>query len=501
MRLGQSWSPWLIALGLALTGCKCAETQPVSPHADVIAAMEAWPDCAGVPGNEYWYRIRLQGRDAGYRHLVIRECDTPSAARLLLEIEERFEFLRAGQLVDMRSRTRALLDGRGCTLRLASTRAQSGQPPRVLQAGRVGSEMITVRGPEKRVLPFEPEAKDGDLFHRFVLPEEIPEAGREIRFRSYSASTAGYVDNRIEVLPTEGGIQLVHTTAEMPGMRIRMNLDQDRVLRTADARLGDLQIEYRRSDRRPARDDRTGLADVASLMRVETIGSIEDPRRAELVRCRLENLPPQVDTGSFSGPGQRVVAEPGSGVLVVESFRLGPPPRIEFPPGPPGPDLARWLRPTALAQAHHPEVRALARELTGGAGDSWTAARRLRNWIAAEIQGDMGLNFASAAEVLRARRGDCSEKSVLLTALARSVGIPARSVVGLVYHRGAFAGHMWTEVWVGEWRPLDAALEPETPHPARIRLAVHPLDLSDDRTHVHNLSLIIVSGVRVVIEK
>jgi transglutaminase-like putative cysteine protease len=48
---------------------------------------------------------------------------------------------------------------------------------------------------------------------------------------------------------------------------------------------------------------------------------------------------------------------------------------------------------------------------------------------------------------------------VLFNALARAVGIPARTVVGLVHLRGAFYYHAWSEVWLGRWLSLDSTLD------------------------------------------
>ena len=62
----------------------------------------------------------------------------------------------------------------------------------------------------------------------------------------------------------------------------------------------------------------------------------------------------------------------------------------------------------------------------------------------------------SATEVLRTRRGDCNEHAVLVAALARAVGIPARVVAGLVLTEGGLAWHAWNELWVGGWVSADA---------------------------------------------
>jgi hypothetical protein len=60
-------------------------------------------------------------------------------------------------------------------------------------------------------------------------------------------------------------------------------------------------------------------------------------------------------------------------------------------------------------------------------------------------------------------RGDCTEHAVLLAALARAFGRPARVAVGLllaqVEDRPAAFGHAWTEVREGgAWRTADATL-------------------------------------------
>lgn len=74
--------------------------------------------------------------------------------------------------------------------------------------------------------------------------------------------------------------------------------------------------------------------------------------------------------------------------------------------------------------------------------------------------------FASASETARNRTGDCSEHGVLLAAMLRVDGIPARVATGLVYFNpetaqgeGVYGWHMWTQAIVdGHWIDLDATL-------------------------------------------
>ncbi len=82
----------------------------------------------------------------------------------------------------------------------------------------------------------------------------------------------------------------------------------------------------------------------------------------------------------------------------------------------------------------------------------------------------------SALEVLKSKVGDCNEHAVLLTALLRASGIPARVCVGLVYTRGKFFYHAWTEAYVGKWISMDATLNQMPVDATHIRLARGGLD-------------------------
>jgi hypothetical protein len=74
---------------------------------------------------------------------------------------------------------------------------------------------------------------------------------------------------------------------------------------------------------------------------------------------------------------------------------------------------------------------------------------------------DFSIGFASSNEIIDTRRGDCTEHAVLLAALCRAAGIPARVAMGLVYleHSSSFGYHMWTEVFIGRnWYALDGTI-------------------------------------------
>ncbi len=119
-------------------------------------------------------------------------------------------------------------------------------------------------------------------------------------------------------------------------------------------------------------------------------------------------------------------------------------------------------QPNSLIQSDDEAVVAMANSVAPDERDSTKLAVALEKFVHDTIKlKDFSQAFATAAEVARTPEGDCTEHAVLLAALARARGIPARVAIGLVYQPStqSFGYHMWNELWIGDrWVPLDATL-------------------------------------------
>jgi transglutaminase-like putative cysteine protease len=112
-------------------------------------------------------------------------------------------------------------------------------------------------------------------------------------------------------------------------------------------------------------------------------------------------------------------------------------------------------------------------------------AERLTRYVNTLLEKKPTVSLPSAREVLRTKVGDCNEHTALHVAMARSLGIPARVAVGLVYvlgAQGAFYYHAWPEVYIDEgngrglWLPVDPTLNEFTADATHVRLARGGLD-------------------------
>ena len=122
-------------------------------------------------------------------------------------------------------------------------------------------------------------------------------------------------------------------------------------------------------------------------------------------------------------------------------------------------DLREVLEPEPLIQSDDPRIVEHARRITARRGqwrqDPKLVAQELTRSVYGMLEKSITFSIPNAVQVLETRRGDCNEHTVLYIALARALGLPARTAVGLVYLNGAFFYHAWPEVWLGEWVAVD----------------------------------------------
>lgn len=145
------------------------------------------------------------------------------------------------------------------------------------------------------------------------------------------------------------------------------------------------------------------------------------------------------------------------------------------------PTVRAYLMPTLYEDLSNPELMATAKRLRGQDTQVWPIAQRILDFVNGHIQvKDLSKAYASATEVMASREGDCTEHSVLFSALAKSAGIPTRLITGLVYVDGSkpfFGYHAWVEVWTGDgWVEMDPTFDQTLADATHIRLAVGQSD-------------------------
>jgi transglutaminase-like putative cysteine protease len=146
-----------------------------------------------------------------------------------------------------------------------------------------------------------------------------------------------------------------------------------------------------------------------------------------------------------------------SGTTLVDYVISGPPVPPMSPTGP------NWLESTFVIDHDDAGVLRLRDEFRAQTKGLPSAAA-VAHFVAAKMDASSDQGWELASTVARRRRGDCTEHAVLTTALARSLGLPARVAIGFALiatdgQYGAF-GHAWSEVLEnGRWVVADAAID------------------------------------------
>jgi transglutaminase-like putative cysteine protease len=204
-------------------------------------------------------------------------------------------------------------------------------------------------------------------------------------------------------------------------------------------------------------------------------GRIDEPRDVRRLKLRLDGA--DVPAEELNGAGQTA---DGNVIEIVDPRSLQPGPRDV--------NVDRYLKPEPLIESDAPEIRAEAEKAVRGATDDRGRAERLTRYVNGLLDKKPTVSLPSAREVLRTKVGDCNEHTALFVAMARSIGMPARIAVGLVFMHGAFYYHAWPEVYIadpstslgarsqGFWLPVDPTLNQYPADATHLRLTRGGLD-------------------------
>ena len=288
----------------------------------------------------------------------------------------------------------------------------------------------------------------------YVITQQL-EPGKQHYFSTFDPAT---LSQQVTTVTIEGRENLRLGARLEPAIRIRQQFKGISVTSWLDGSGRTLKEEspaglslLRQSpqEARSLANTRSVPLDLIAQTSITPSSPISDSGEKQLLRLKLSG----VDIRNFALNGGRQRLDNDQLQIRREAIK---PAALSFPVR--DRRLSSYLEATPFTQSDHPRIRALAQQIVAGESDARKAALRIKDWVYVQIAKEPTVSIPNALEVLRTRKGDCNEHTVLFNALARAAGIPARTAVGVVYLRGAFYYHAWSEVWLGEWVTLDSVL-------------------------------------------
>lgn len=251
------------------------------------------------------------------------------------------------------------------------------------------------------------------------------------------------VKGRETIEGPHGPIETVRVAEEHQGIEASAWIARDGTTIREEATLG-FRMQREAPEVAVSNVEGSAPVDLALENRIPLDGRIDDPRQATELRLAVDG-----------GAADRIPADPprqriSNGILEIQRESLS-----VRGAGDPPPDET-YLAASPFIESEAPEIVAQAHEIIGDETDAQRKALRLVHWVEGNLSQEPSVTIPSARAVLQSRRGDCNEHAVLLAALARAAGIPARVVAGVVYADDGFYYHAWNELWLGRWISTDA---------------------------------------------
>ena len=454
---------WLVMLGV-LAGRQLKERgRSATGHAPMVAAHAA----------ERWLAIQVGERRIGTLHVATGPAADGgrAGATLRLDAEVRVRVLDTPTELRVAGRLWRALDGRDGTVHLDVVSGEHAV--RIEGAIRDGLLRGMLRTADATIplrarvgaLPVDEAGLLG------LAPGAGLEPGREIAFETLDPFTLRPAPARArcvreETLALDGRPVVTRVVEVTVGTStITVWLDASGEVVQADVPFG---IRLRWISRQDALSplDAHELPDLVAALDITPTG-VTPRRGARRMAVRIGGVPagllPTDDTQKPAGDGASLVVCAPSDV----NGRPGERPRED------GTATAAFLACTALVQCDQPAIRELAASIVGRENDPWRRAVLLERWVNRNIAKRPVPSLPSALDVLATREGDCTEHTVLFTALARAEGLPTRMAAGLVWSEeiDGFAYHAWPEVYVGRWVWTDPTLGQEVADATHIKLA------------------------------
>lgn len=421
------------------------------------------------PAKEHWSAIYIQGKRVGYTRGTERTVVEKGQAKKRLDAHMVMKMTRFGTTIETKMDIEAVEDSAG-NLESFETSLAAGQATMTstgtVRDGKLFMGLSTLGRKTNETLEWTGEAsgffaREQSLESKPMKPGQtrtikmlvpMSTALAEVQLKAVGYEVAELLDGKRELLRIDA-LTVSKTAGQEARIQETLFADDAGVLMKAEMPSMQ-QVMYRTTKEIALGDFDPQEIDLGNL----SIVKVKAP--ADLLGRKEARYQITFKSGdpskSFAGGGGQSVRKTGdrTAEIVVAPTNLVPTPDDQ----PTDDDR----NANGLIQSDDPNVRKLAANISASETDATRLAKDIEKFVFNAIEEkNFSQAFASAAEVAEQLQGDCTEHAVLLAAIARARGLPARVAVGLVYvpRFGGFGYHMWSEVWTGKhWLPLDGTL-------------------------------------------
>ncbi len=416
---------------------------------------------------EHWYDLTMMGMKIGYMHIYLEKTEYQGEEMIRSRTDMVMQFKGLGNNMKIEMNRIEYSDSNFMPRYFVLTSNESGEKK---VEGKIKDNVAhietTLNGQTTKSEIDVPDDTISDTVAvSYLLSKDRLKIGEKLNYNTFSFDLLQSINTELSVvdeatLTYQSEEKHVYILAQkldiMGGITARLSVTRDGTMYKSVTDMMGLSMVATKTDRETA----LGAVEEVDLVlktRIIPTGPKPKPRASRFVGSV------QLSEGSLKEAivdrdHQKLVLDSErSGTLSIEIPEVEDENCVDLPVE--VPELQTFLSATAFIEAAHPEIRAKAVEIIGGEVNSWRASKKLCRWVYKSItQKKLSGGFNSSLKTLESLSGDCTEHTVLLIAMARSVGIPARICSGLVFSKDAFYYHFWPEVYVGTWVQMDPTL-------------------------------------------
>jgi len=433
-----------------------------------------------------YFNILMNNSKVGYSSVLLEKSKYKDKECVKETDYMLFELKRGESKIKIETKSELFYTEKMLPLAFKSVEIMSGQEKTIEGAVVNNKLLLTVKlagTVEKKEFDFPPDAVFDDMVDDiFRLTPLLSKTDRVIKI--FDKSNLNFTDVKVKIIgPVKekiNGKEIngVSLSAEMYGISSFHTVDENGMtLRSSFPQMGMVSEKTVEADAKKAFS--TGV-DILADFAIEGSQSITDPKAVKEMNCSLifaAGLPAAITKESIKNTSIRLLRDNMAICtlrrVVFDESKASPIPIKEK-------SVEKYLMATPYEQSEDPLIKSTAFSVIGQEKNSFKAASLLNRWVYNSLKKKANYNIAfdTAKETIIKKEGDCTEHSVLTSALCKAVGIPTKICGGIMPLYTRFYFHMWLEVYVGngKWVAIDPTYDETVLDAAHIKLSEGILD-------------------------
>jgi len=331
------------------------------------------------------------------------------------------------------------------------------------------AEVITPGNSESMQIELNGPFYTSSIIPEFVAMQDFKRGSYELpTFDPMSLSSRNYkiIINGKDIIKRFGDRTVYDITIKYGAMRGKMYVDTSATLLMETTPEGFMSVKEDKEKALALDYDNKGSNDLLEDFSIMMAGEeIEKPREAIELKIKIENLTDEF----FQLDDFNQRWNPENKILTIKSDGFAN-------------DSSTWTdsdtSETFDIQCNDRRIISRAEKITQNSSGQLEKLLAINSYLFENIDKQYAASIPSAVDVLRKMEGDCNEHTILFVALSRSIGIPSRVNVGLLYMNGMFYYHAWPQAFAeGRWRTFDPTFNQYPADAAHIKLISGGLDM------------------------